>query len=450
MARWVTVLVLLAGVAGVRCGGSGGGDGNDASVTEATEVAQEASEQAGEEAKVEVCTPDCTGRQCGDNGCGGSCGSCYNSSGAVDPALCQQDGTCCTPSCAGKVCGDDGCGSQCGSCGDGLECVSGACQAPCTHDRFIPVKSRSIIYITGQEHPYLVYKAFDNAGTPQNVLVIESYQGQGGPAAPGLYTLNGANFKDAGLRLRIGYNCTANGCEKIFFGTSGTVAVESIGGAGVTLKALVNVRLVEVTIDGTTLESTEVPGGDSYCLRDYVIEEPIKADQPEPQCIAEGTGPFVNNNIANFKVQNCNEEWVSLHDLCGETKAVYFVLVAGWCPACHEFLPKAAQMEKDYLAAGKKMAMFAVLGEDAQNPPKPATPAYCRMYAQQHDMDPARVLNDPGYATFFSNVDPDITGDSFGIPWGALLDGDNMGYYWHSTNFSGPISQTKLEQLLDD
>ena len=32
----------------------------------------------------------------------------------------------CTPVCAGKACGDDGCGGSCGSCG-GTACVSGAC-----------------------------------------------------------------------------------------------------------------------------------------------------------------------------------------------------------------------------------------------------------------------------------------------------------------------------------
>lgn len=33
----------------------------------------------------------------------------------------------CNPSCSKKVCGDDGCGGSCGTCGDGLACVVGAC-----------------------------------------------------------------------------------------------------------------------------------------------------------------------------------------------------------------------------------------------------------------------------------------------------------------------------------
>ena len=56
------------------------------------------------------CTPSCSGRTCGDDGCGGSCGTC--------PTGTCVGGTCsCTPSCSGRTCGDDGCGGSCGTCG---------------------------------------------------------------------------------------------------------------------------------------------------------------------------------------------------------------------------------------------------------------------------------------------------------------------------------------------
>ena len=34
----------------------------------------------------------------------------------------------CTPHCEGKECGDDGCGGSCGDCAVGYECVAGACE----------------------------------------------------------------------------------------------------------------------------------------------------------------------------------------------------------------------------------------------------------------------------------------------------------------------------------
>jgi len=72
-----------------------------------------------------TCTPSCAGRQCGDDGCGGSCGLC------IYPQTCGAYGKCvskCTPSCAGRECGSDGCGGSCGSCPTGSSCSSyGTC-----------------------------------------------------------------------------------------------------------------------------------------------------------------------------------------------------------------------------------------------------------------------------------------------------------------------------------
>ncbi len=76
------------------------------------------------------CEPECAGKVCGGDGCGGSCGEC------TAPAVCQPDGTCaCIPACTGRECGDDGCGGSCGECLGGLVCWEeiGMCQGdvPC-------------------------------------------------------------------------------------------------------------------------------------------------------------------------------------------------------------------------------------------------------------------------------------------------------------------------------
>ncbi len=76
----------------------------------------------------------CEGKECGDDGCGGSCGTCPEGDVCVD-------GECCTPDCAGKECGPDGCGGECGTCGEGFYCdPNGTCQEcscagkECGHD----------------------------------------------------------------------------------------------------------------------------------------------------------------------------------------------------------------------------------------------------------------------------------------------------------------------------
>jgi hypothetical protein len=70
----------------------------------------------------ECCQPNCTGKHCGDDGCGGSCGSC---------GQCQQcqNGTCQS---AGQVCGGTCCASDQFCCTDaGAYCCNSCCYTGC-------------------------------------------------------------------------------------------------------------------------------------------------------------------------------------------------------------------------------------------------------------------------------------------------------------------------------
>ena len=73
-----------------------------------------------------TCTPSCTGKSCGDDGCGGSCGTCGGC------YVCSAAGQCAAepPECGAQECGHDACGNLCGSCGACSECsAQGACVA---------------------------------------------------------------------------------------------------------------------------------------------------------------------------------------------------------------------------------------------------------------------------------------------------------------------------------
>ena len=132
-----------------------------------------------------VCHAECVGKSCGDDGCGGSCGTCGGGhvcedgtcvDGCVDDCgpegakLCNGNsvvtcgdfdgdscldwsagqacpvgkicigGACvegCTPLCGGKECGDDGCGGTCGACGVGMLCAVDTCSVDTECDTFI-------------------------------------------------------------------------------------------------------------------------------------------------------------------------------------------------------------------------------------------------------------------------------------------------------------------------
>lgn len=70
-----------------------------------------------------TCPAKCTGRVCGDDGCGGSCGECG------DQELCTWGGQCipCTAQCDGKNCGYDQCNGVCGTCEGEATCTKGNC-----------------------------------------------------------------------------------------------------------------------------------------------------------------------------------------------------------------------------------------------------------------------------------------------------------------------------------
>ena len=92
-----------------------------------------------------VCQPDCTDKECGGDGCGGLCGECLGLNeicqgdlcACVDAGcgetccnpgeVCDDGGECCVPECEGKQCGSDGCGGSCGECGEGETCFFVVC-----------------------------------------------------------------------------------------------------------------------------------------------------------------------------------------------------------------------------------------------------------------------------------------------------------------------------------
>ena len=70
------------------------------------------------------CQPDCAGKECGDDGCDGTCGEC------PEFHVCLEDGAClCQPQCDEDDCGEDGCGGTCGDCiYPAAQCIEGTCE----------------------------------------------------------------------------------------------------------------------------------------------------------------------------------------------------------------------------------------------------------------------------------------------------------------------------------
>lgn len=69
-----------------------------------------------------ACLPNCYGKNCGPDGCGGYCSGASLGGNCPYGQVCQADQTCCRPDCTNRDCGDDGCGGTCGTCGSDETC----------------------------------------------------------------------------------------------------------------------------------------------------------------------------------------------------------------------------------------------------------------------------------------------------------------------------------------
>ncbi len=107
--RWF-LFVVVSVVFATACGGGGGG-----------ETEEDVAPQGDTADSQGTCTPQCEEKTCGDDGCGGVCGTCSGNEECID-SLCL-----CQPECKDKECGDDGCGGNCGFCLDNEECTDGIC-----------------------------------------------------------------------------------------------------------------------------------------------------------------------------------------------------------------------------------------------------------------------------------------------------------------------------------
>jgi len=92
-----------------------------------------------------LCEPRCENKECGEDGCGGSCGTCTENqecqsskcvciAGSVScgETCCASEDVCveqqcCAPNCVSKDCGDDSCGGSCGTCSEHYTCEVDTC-----------------------------------------------------------------------------------------------------------------------------------------------------------------------------------------------------------------------------------------------------------------------------------------------------------------------------------
>jgi len=334
---WWRTLLLLAGAFALAfalgCDGGGGDDegggGNGGEGGEDTVVTPgEDTLETGEDTV--DCVPACGTSVCGPDGCGGECGVC-DAGTECNAGMCVEPPPDCDALCAGVECGwQDVC--NCGECGEGLACIASTCQAPmdCGASGFTQLATQAKLDLHPDGGFYLHFQTINQETIPFDVIVIEMETQAGGPTGPGVVDAVYPGFASHGIWLYVLKGWNGNGYDKLLVPTAGQINITELSTAmGSNFVAtLEGVQLTEATYNQADSSVNPVAHGDTWCLDGVELNTPIT--QTLPDCVAEGTGQLLGDNIADFALQNCNGDWVNLHDSCKQTKAMWFVATAGW------------------------------------------------------------------------------------------------------------------------
>lgn len=372
------------------------------------------------------------------------------------------------------ACGDSGSGTEpptgdtptglstnpCGSCPAERYCSHGQCVADpaiadpsldrCDIFGFDSTNQAAIARFAG-DTTRLRYTASNvTVEPPYDKLVIEMNQTAlfAGGATSGAFDLAGTGERGGPLLVRGQSYCNDVSCGFTYVPEGGELEVSAMGAPGTELKAVIHdLRLKQVRIDTNTGELLPFARGKVWCVGDYVLDAPVPPiNVAAGACVAEGTGTLVGDNIRNFTLQNCNGDFVDLHERCGKAKALWIVASAGWCGACEAFVPVAAKRYQEL--AGEGLDLMVVVGEN-QFSEAPSL-EYCMEYALSHGLTPEQTFIDHdgerSWPQLFGAIDT-YSGDTIGLPWNVVLDGRSMEYIWSSNTGNGDLYGVQDELL---
>lgn len=268
------------------------------------------------------------------------------------------------------------------------------------------------------------YLAVTSTDVPYDMLRISSLADWAGPTAPGTYSLDGINYRDCGLCLLAYADCGESECAKTFYADAGDVVIDAIGfeEGDAFSGRLQNVVFREVTIE-QDFTSTPVPGGETWCMNGLTFEGFSQSAPQAGEC-DPNSYDCIGEELSSFQLQSCDTgEMVDVAAAGAGSDGTWMILTAGWCTACHAWLPEVfGALDSDL--AEFDINLMVVLGEDT-NGGQP-TLDYCRGYAEQYGHGLSNFYLDhdgtQSYATVFSNVwiYPG-EGGSFGLPWNGMF-----------------------------
>ena len=94
------------------------------------------------------------------------------------------------------------------------------------------------------------------------------------------------------------------------------------------------------------------------------------------QCPVAGTGKLLGDQAKNATFEGAHALPLELHSMCGDTKAVWITLVAGWCTACTELAPNFQSIHQQFIE--EDVQWLLLVGDDGSY--EPADWSYAKQY----------------------------------------------------------------------
>jgi len=282
-----------------------------------------------------------------------ACGDSESVGGAEVPSDLASSG-----GCGSAVCGVSADGTMCGTCEASEICWTGQCivdEIGCDESSFeldgdsaitpFAAGTQRLVYTASGPDYSVMSEPTDGEAesTPAAMkkIVIEINHDKlfgDGEAEPGTYTLGGDDAKaDCALCVRGGTFCNKGGCGKNYVVETGTLEISEVGTPGARFSGrLTNVIFRQIKpndFDSETKEYNQMQQAKTWCLGNYDFDIPVpEQTQTEDNCIEDGTGRLVGDNIADYTLIHCGtEEVVHLHSYCGtDKKALWLIAASGW------------------------------------------------------------------------------------------------------------------------
>jgi hypothetical protein len=248
-----------------------------------------------------------------------------------------------------------------------------------------------------------------------------------GAARAGTYSLEGNTPEDCAVCAYVALNCGNNGCEEVYFATSGTAVVTEMGEGGGRLTG----QLIEAGFERLVDGALEAPSR-QICFQEHSFDVPLPA--------------LLGDTVADFQLQNCETGELESVSAKGEGQnGVWYIATAGWCPACRQLLNNIHNSNLDVLAQGRVTPMFVVTEDDSYGP---ASLEFCRAYGRRYASTSANFYLDANLEKTSSYMSLYVGDDgSFGLPWQAIFEGDTNELL--HVDGSGSNGQAVLNELLN-